>query len=101
MEDSIHHLEFQVLELFLCKTNTLTILMHQMRILTTHVSSVMLRSLEIRRKKMWKLKELSDESKIECHEIETNPLKDRVMPEGDNPSFWDEFFENLLFSLTV
>jgi hypothetical protein len=36
-----------------CKTNTLTILMHQMRISTTQVSSVMLRSktLEIRGKK--------------------------------------------------
>jgi hypothetical protein len=25
--------------------------------------------------------------KPECHEIEPNPLKDRVMHEGDNPSF--------------
>jgi hypothetical protein len=49
--------------IFECKTNTSTILMHQMRISTTQVSSVMLRSkrLEIR-KKMWKLKEPSDEN---------------------------------------
>jgi hypothetical protein len=39
-----------------CKTNTIPILVHQMRISTNQVSSVMLRSknLEIR-KKMWKL----------------------------------------------
>jgi hypothetical protein len=39
--------------LFECKTKTLTILMHQMHISTTQVSSVMLRSkkLEIRKKK--------------------------------------------------
>jgi hypothetical protein len=60
--------------------------MHQMRISTTQVSSVMLRSkkLEIRRKKM---KEPSDENQTECHEIEPNPSKDRAMLEGDNPSF--------------
>jgi hypothetical protein len=40
---------------------------------------------------MWKLKEPSDENQTECHEIEPNPSKDRAMPEGDNPSFWDEF----------
>jgi hypothetical protein len=48
--------------------------MHQMRISTTQVSSVMLRSkkLEIRmkKKKKWKLKEPSDENQTECHEIE-------------------------------
>jgi hypothetical protein len=46
-----------------CKTNTLTILMHQMRISTTQVSSMMLRKrkLEIRNK-MWKQKEQSDEN---------------------------------------
>jgi hypothetical protein len=27
----------------------------------------------------------------ECHEIEPNLSKDRAMPEGENPSFWDEF----------
>jgi hypothetical protein len=42
-------------------------------------------------KRMWKLKEPSDENQIECHEIEPNPSKDRAIPEGDNPSFWDEF----------
>jgi hypothetical protein len=64
------------------KTNMLPILMHQMRISTIQVSSVMLRSkkLEIRKKK-WKLKEQSDENETKCHEIEPNP------PEGDNPSF--------------
>jgi hypothetical protein len=70
-----------------CKTNTLTILMHQIHISITQVSSVMLRSkkLEIRKKKKRKLKEPSDENQTECHEIEPNPSKD--MPEGDNPSF--------------
>jgi hypothetical protein len=75
--------------------------MHQMGISTTQVSSVMLKSnkLEIR-KKMWKLKDPSDENQTECHELEPNPSKDRAMPEGDNPSFWDEF-TNYIFFLTV
>jgi hypothetical protein len=48
--------------------------MHQMRISTTQVSSVMLRSkkLEIR-KKVKTGKEPSDENQTECHEIEPNP----------------------------
>jgi hypothetical protein len=37
------------------------------------------------------MKEQSDENQTECHEIEPNPSKDRTMPEGDNPSFSDEF----------
>jgi hypothetical protein len=32
-----------------------------------------------------------------CHEIEPNPLKDRAMPEGDNPSFCDEFVKFTFF----
>jgi hypothetical protein len=34
---------------------------------------------------MWKLKEPFDENQAECHEIEPNPSKDRVMPERYNP----------------
>jgi hypothetical protein len=51
-------------------------LMHQMRISTTQVSSVMLRSkkLEIL-EKMWKLQEPSEENQTECHEIEPNLSK--------------------------
>jgi hypothetical protein len=62
--------------------------MHQMRISTTQVSSVMLRSkkLEIR-KKVKTVKESSDENQTESHEIEPNPSKDKAIPEGDNPSF--------------
>jgi hypothetical protein len=51
--------------------------MHQMRISTTQVSSVMLRSkkLEIRKKKEVKtVKEPSDENQTECHETETKLL---------------------------
>jgi hypothetical protein len=63
---------------------------------------LMLRSkkLEIREKKLWKLKEPSDENQTERHEIEPNPSKDRTMPEGDNPSFWNDF-TNFTFFLTV
>ena len=45
--------------------------MHQMRISTTQVSSVMLRSkkFEIRKKKIQKLAEPSDGNQTECHEI--------------------------------
>jgi hypothetical protein len=65
----------------------LTILMHQMRISTTQVSSVMVRSkkLEIRKKNV--KTERAVGRKPECREIEPNPSKDRAMPEGDNPSF--------------
>jgi hypothetical protein len=65
--------------------------MHQMRISTTQISLVMLRSkkLEIQNKK-WKLKEPSYENQTKCHEIERNLSKDRAMPVEDNPSFWDE-----------
>jgi hypothetical protein len=34
------------------------------------------------------MKDPSDEKQTECHEIEPNPLKDRAMPEGNNPSFY-------------
>jgi hypothetical protein len=65
--------------------------MHQMRISTTQVTSVMLRSkkLEIRKKK-WKSRRKKAKQR---HEINPNPSKDRAMPEGDNPSFWDEFIK--------
>jgi hypothetical protein len=66
--------------------------MRQMRISTTQVSSVMHRN----PKKMWKLKEPSDENHTECREIEPNPAKDRAMPEVDNPSI-----TNFTFVLTV
>jgi hypothetical protein len=46
---------------------------------------------------MWKLKELSDGNQTECHEIEPNLLKDRAMPEGNNPSIWDEFTKSTFF----
>jgi hypothetical protein len=47
---------------------------------------------------MWKLKEPLDENQSECHEIELNPSRGRAMPEGDNPSFWDEFKKITFFS---
>jgi hypothetical protein len=38
-------------------------------------------------------------NQTECHEIEPIPSKDRVMPEGDNHSLWDELIlQNSLFS---
>jgi hypothetical protein len=72
-----------------CKTNTLTILMYQMLISITQISSVMLRSkkLEFQPKKKKKLKEPSDENQTECNEIATNPSTDRATPEGLNLSF--------------
>jgi hypothetical protein len=58
--------------------------MRQMRISTTQVSSMILRSknLEIRKKKCEKNK-----NQTGCNEIESNPSKDRAMQEEDNPSF--------------
>jgi hypothetical protein len=64
--------------------------MHQMSILTTQDSSVMLRSkkLEIREKSVKTERAVvSDENQKECHEIEPNPSRDRTMPVGDNSSF--------------
>jgi hypothetical protein len=46
---------------------------------------------------MWKLKELSGENQTECQEIDPNPSKDKAMPEGDNPSFWDAFTKSDFF----
>jgi hypothetical protein len=74
--------------------------MHQMHISTGKVSSVMLRSKNL---EIWKQNvktERAVRSKPECHEIQPNPSKVRGMPEGDNPSFWDEFIK-FTFFLTV
>jgi hypothetical protein len=54
-------------------------------------------------RKSWKskyiVKTVKDHKKkqTKCHEIEPNPLKDRAMPEGDNPSFWDEVMKFTFF----
>jgi hypothetical protein len=61
--------------------------MHQMRISTNQVSSVKVGNPT--NVKLWKSRRMK--TKTECHEIEPNLWKDRAMPEGDNPSFWDEF----------
>jgi hypothetical protein len=66
--------------------DTIPILMHQIRISTYQVSSVVsrLKKLEIR-----KIVKTVKEPKKQMlhHEIEPNPSKDRAMHEGDNPSF--------------
>jgi hypothetical protein len=46
------------------------------------------------------MKEPLDENQTECHEIEPNPSKNRAMPEGYNPMFWEEFIK-FTFFLTV
>ena len=67
--------------------------MHQMRISTDQVSSVVLRpkKLEIR-------KIVKNVNEPKNQEIEPNPSKDRAMHEGDDPSFWDELIKFWLFS---
>jgi hypothetical protein len=64
------------------------ILMHQMRISIIYISSVMLRpkKIEIRNVMTVKIPK-KKKTKIECREMEPNPLKDRAIHEGDNPSF--------------
>jgi hypothetical protein len=64
--------------------------MHQMRISTIKVDSVMLRPKKLVIRKFVKTIEEPGE-KPECHEIEPNPLKVRAVHKGDNPSFQDEF----------
>jgi hypothetical protein len=64
--------------------------MHQIRISTNQVSSVVLKpkKLEIRKNKIQKsVKEPGKKKTILCYEIEPNPSKDRAMHEGDDPSF--------------
>ena len=70
--------------------------MHQMRISTTQVSTVMLRSKELEIRKKVKTVRGVGWNQTECHEIEPSPSKNRAMPEGDKPSFWVEL-QNLLF----
>jgi hypothetical protein len=59
--------------------------MHQMRILTNDVSTVMLRpkTLEIRNI----VKTVESREKEECHKMEPNPSKERAMSEGDDSLF--------------
>jgi hypothetical protein len=59
-----------------------------MRTSTIQVSSVCSdrKSWKSEKKKMQKVKEPSDENQS-AMKFEPNPLKDRAMPEGDNPSF--------------
>jgi hypothetical protein len=69
-----------------CKTNTILILMHQIRISTTQVSSVILRSKVGNPENC----ERANKNQRECHDIEPNLSKDRAtlcMHERDNPSF--------------
>jgi hypothetical protein len=74
-----------------CKTNTIPILMHQMRISTNQVSSVVLRpkTLEIR-KKSENCKRAKNQ--ILCHEIEPNPSKDRAMHDKGHKHFQPKGF---------
>ena len=67
--------------------------MHQMRISTNEVSSVVLgpKKVEVQTKEGEKCEE--PKNQLLCHEIEPNPSKDRAMHEGDNPSFLGEFMK--------
>ena len=75
--------------------------MHQMRISTNEVSSVVLGSkkLEVRKKNVKSVK--SRKNEILCHEIEPNLSKDRAMHEGDNPSFLDEFMRFTFYLIVL
>jgi hypothetical protein len=68
-----HHIRFvtRLCVTVACKTNTLPILMHQMRISTNQVSSVMLRSKNLEIQKMWNCERaVGWKPKTECHEID-------------------------------
>jgi hypothetical protein len=71
--------------------------MHQIRISTTQVSSVVLRPKKLEIRKIVKTVKQPKKKQILCHEIEPKPSKDRVMHEGDNPSFRDEFIKCTFF----
>ena len=72
--------------------------MHQMRISTTKVSSVVLRPEKVGSPK---IVGKSRKYQILSHEIEPNPSKDRSMHEGDNPSFLNEFMKFTLYLIVV
>ena len=62
--------------------------MHQMRISTNQVSSVVLRPKKLKIRKI--VKNVNEPKKPKycmSQEIELNPSKDRAMHEGENPSF--------------
>ena len=67
--------------------------MHQMRISTNQILSVVLRPKKVGNPKNCEKCERTEEDQKLCHEIEPNPSKDRAMHEGDNPLFWDELIK--------
>jgi hypothetical protein len=70
----------------ICKSNTIPILMPQMRISTNQVSSVVLKFEKIETRKIVKtVKE--PKKQILCQEIGPNLSKDKAMHEGGNLSF--------------
>jgi hypothetical protein len=86
-----------------CETNTLPTLMHQLMLISTNqVSLVMLRSKKLEPPTKKKKKSENCERAIGWKPKQSviSPSEDRAMPEGDNPSFWDEFIK-FSFSLTV
>jgi hypothetical protein len=96
-----HSRDYERKPIYECKTNTLPNLMHRMRISTTQVSIVMLRSkkLKIQKQNVKNERDVGWKSK----RVPWNwakSVKDRVMPEEDNPSFWDDFTK-FTFFLTV
>jgi hypothetical protein len=73
------HLDIEQLQ---CKTNTMTILLHQMRILTDQVFSVMLRPKKLESWINCENYKRAGKKPKECYEIEPNPSKDRAMYDG-------------------
>jgi hypothetical protein len=64
--------------------DSIPILMHQMRISTTCVSSVMLRPKKLEIRNVMTVK-IPKQTQKECREMESNPSKDRSMHDGNNP----------------
>jgi hypothetical protein len=74
-------------EIDYCKTNTIPIFIHQMRISTNQVSSVTLMSKKLEIRKKTGNYERADKNQTECYEIDRSPSKDIATHEGDNSSF--------------
>jgi uncharacterized OB-fold protein len=70
------------------KVNTIPILTQEMLISTNQVSSMVFRpkKLEIRKRKCENCEKSPFPPKNPCHEIESNPSKDRIVHEGNIPS---------------
>jgi hypothetical protein len=75
--------ELEIKDTTECKIYTIPILMYQMRISITYITSVMLRPKKLKIRNLMTVN-IPRRPKIECCEMEPNPSKDRAIHDGDH-----------------